>query len=78
MSSLSDLQARFPKARLYYPPTPNCKRCGGTGVVPPKRLPSGTMLNEGPCACLFFGEHTAEMTGLLSQAAKRLLEKGQP
>lgn len=70
---LADLRARFPKARLHYPPTPGCKRCGGTGVTPARTLSSGTELNEGPCACLFFGPHTKEMTGLLAQAAGRLL-----
>ena len=70
---LAGLRARFPKARLHYPPTPNCKRCSGTGVEPPKKLPSGTMLNAGPCACLFFGPNTKEMTGLIAQSARRLL-----
>lgn len=70
---LAELRARFPKARLHYPPTPDCKRCSGTGVEPPKKLPSGTMLNAGPCACLFFGPNTKEMTGLIAQSARRLL-----
>lgn len=70
---LAELRARFPKARLHYPPTLDCKRCSGTGVEPPKKLPSGTMLNAGPCACLFFGPNTKEMTGLIAQSARRLL-----
>ena len=70
---LAELRARFPKVRLHYAPTPWCKRCSGTGVEPAKTLPSGTRLNEGPCACLFFGHNTKEMTGLLAQAARRLL-----
>jgi len=70
---LAELRARFPKARLHYAPTPGCKRCSGTGVEPAKTLPSGTRLNDGPCACLFFGPNTKEMTGLLAQTARRLL-----
>ena len=70
---LAELRARFPKARLHYAPTPGCKRCSGTGVEPAKTLPSGTRLNEGPCACLFFGPNTKEMTGLIAQSARRLL-----
>lgn len=70
---LAELRARFPKARLHYAPTPGCKRCSGTGVEPAKTLPSGTRLNESPCACVFFGPNTKEMTGLIAQSARRLL-----
>lgn len=70
---LAELQARFPKARLHYPPTPDCKRCSGTGVEPARRLSTGTMLNESPCACVFFGPNTKEMTRLIAQSARRLL-----
>lgn len=70
---LAELRARFPKARLHYAPTPDCKRCSGTGVEPAKTLSSGTRLNESPCACVFFGPNTKELTGLIAQSARRLL-----
>jgi len=75
---LAELRARFPEDRLHYPPTPDCKRCSGTGVQPPKKLPSGTMLNEGACACLWFGENTTWLAGLLENCARDALSANNP
>ncbi len=71
--TLAALRLRFPKARLHYPPTADCKRCNGTGVSPPKRLSSGTMLNEGPCACVFLGENTNWLLPLIAKSAREAL-----
>lgn len=70
---LAELRARFPKARLHFAPTLDCKRCSGTGVEPARRLSTGTMLNESPCACLFFGENTTWLAGLLAKTARDAL-----
>ena len=70
---LAELRARFPKARLHYPPTPDCKRCSGTGVEAARTLSTGTKLNAGPCACLFFGENTTWLAGLLAKTARDAL-----
>lgn len=72
-ATLEALRARFPKARFTYAPAPTCKRCSGSGVRPPKTLPSGTQLNESPCACLFFGPNTDAMVPLIANAAKKAL-----
>lgn len=68
---LASLRIRFPKARLHFAPTLGCGRCFGTGVEPARKLSTGTMLREGPCACLFFGPDTKEATALLAQAARQ-------
>jgi len=70
---LAELRARFPKARLHFAPTPDCKRCSGTGVEAARTLSTGTKLNAGPCACLFFGENTTWLAGLLAKTARDAL-----
>lgn len=69
---LEALRVRFPKARFHFEPASDCKRCGGGGVEPARTLPSGRRLNEGPCACLFFGPNTALGVKLVAEAAGRL------
>lgn len=71
----AELKKRFPKSNFSYEPTPSCRKCKGTGVAPAKKLPSGTMLNESPCACVFFGPNTELLTKLISQSAKKVLEE---
>lgn len=72
-NTLEDLRIRFPKARLHYPPNVDCKKCGGSGIVPACVLPSGTHMNEGPCACVFLGPNTKWLAPLIAQSARRAL-----
>jgi hypothetical protein len=69
---LEALRVRFPKARFHFSPASDCKRCGGGGVEPARTMPSGRRLNEGPCACLFFGPDTTLGVKLVAEAAGRL------
>lgn len=74
-SLLPSLRARFPKAKFSYEPAKDCKRCNGTGINAPRKLPSGGMLNEGPCACLFLGENTGWLLPLIAASAKNALQE---
>lgn len=74
-SKMDQLRERFPESKFNYEPAPECKRCGGSGVAPAKKLPSGTLLKESPCACVFFGENTGVLTKLISESAKSILRE---
>lgn len=69
---LAALRLRFPKARFHFEPASDCERCGGSGVEPTRRLSPTKVLNEGPCACLFFGPDTKLGVSLVGAAARRL------
>jgi hypothetical protein len=74
-NELTALRLRFPKANFSYAPTPGHKKCGGTGIVPARTLPSGTHMNESPCVCLFFGPNTSWLAPLVAESAKKALEE---
>jgi len=70
--TLAELKVRFPKSKFEHEPTPDCTRCGGTGVKPPATLKTGTRVFEGPCPCVFFGPNTGLAMGLLRKVAQQL------
>ena len=72
---LPELQAKFPKARFHYEPTPNCKYCGGSGIRTPRKLSTGHSIGESPCACLFLGPNTEAILPLITKSAKTALKE---
>lgn len=78
-SRLPELRERFPKIRgIKYEPDPSCRECRGSGVSPAKTLKSGTRIGDGPCACVFLGEHTREIKTALAGVARKTLGENSP
>lgn len=70
---LAGLHAKFPKHKFSYAPTPDCRKCNGSGLNPPRTLPSGTKMGETLCICVYLGPNTKLVAPLLAQAARRAL-----